>query len=61
MYEVQRFDEGRYVQHQVVTLGTILEMEAARIHETLTRVSVMSLRTEIHVVFHFVLKKGASM
>jgi len=61
MYEVQRFDEGCYVQHQVVTLRTVLKMEAASIHETLERVSVMSLRTVIYAVFHFVLEKGASM
>jgi hypothetical protein len=61
IYEVQRFDEGCYVQHQVVTLGTALKMEVASIYETLERVPVMSLRTVIYVVFHFVLEKAASM
>jgi hypothetical protein len=58
MCEVQRFDECCYVQHQVVTLRTVLKMEAASIHETLERVSVMSPRIVIYVVFHFVLEKG---
>ena len=61
MYEVQRFDEGCYVQLQVVTLGTVLKLEAANIYETLERVSVMSLRSVIYVVFHFVLENGTSM
>jgi hypothetical protein len=61
VYEVQRFDEGCCVQHPVVTLGTILKMETEVIYETSERLSLMSLRTVIYVVFHFVFEKGASM